>query len=661
MKLFTEGRIGNLTIDNRIVMPAMGMNMSDKGAVNKAVINHYTERAKGGVGLIIVEVTCVDAPLGLNTPDMLRIDEDKLIDGHKKLTESVHKYGTKIFLQLSHTGRGAKPDIIGGQPVGPSAVAMPYSFMMGLSGVTPRELTAQEIKKIEDKYAEAALRAKKSGYDGVEIHACGYYMGQQFLSSQANVRTDEYGGSREKRVTFLSNIIKKTKALCGEEFPVIVKLSILELGQYKGISLFDGLYYSYKLQEEGADAIEVLAGAWNEKAGKRDRPETGQKKGLALPLCSLLKMARVTKSGRVNLFFGKKAIKIPLIGGGRSFDPEIAEKALEKQCEFVFMGRGVLADPNLPNLMKEGKFSLARPCIGCNQCVNEQLQFRHKASCAGCAVIGQGDNDYTIEKTEKKKKILVIGGGPAGMEAARIAAMRGHDVTLMEKNAKPGGQINLAIVPPFKENIKPVLDYYENQLKHYGVKVLLNTEATEEKITEEKPDAVIFATGTKAVKVRIPGADKALIMNFRDILSGKDTGKRVTIIGGGTIGCELAEVLAKRGKKVSIIEMTETLAAKMSKTAQTVLIGHLEHLKVKSYMLSTVTEIKDDGVEVKKDNEKFFIPSDTVVICVGDKPDTDLYSKCKDKYGEVYNIGDSAALGDIKAAVKQGYDVGKEI
>ncbi|NLX93966.1 MAG: NADH:flavin oxidoreductase, partial [Clostridiales bacterium] len=336
--LFNKGFIGKLAIKNRAVMPAMGTNMSDGGRVNAAIVNHYEQRAKGGAGLIIVEVTCVDTPLGLNTPDMLRMDTDDCIQGHRQVTEAVHTYGTKVMLQLSHTWRGAKPDVIGAQPVGPSAVAMPFSFMMGLSGVTPKALTVDEIEAIEDKYAEAARRAKKVGYDGVEIHACGYYLCQQFLSSQANIRSDEYGGSKEKRIRFVTNIISKTKKLCGADFPVIVKVSVLEIGKDAGIKLGEGLYYSYKMQEAGADAIEVLAGAWNETAGIRDTPETGQKKGIALPLCTLLRMARATKSGKVGFVLGKKAIRVPLIGGGRSFEPAIVEKALAKTCDFVFMG-----------------------------------------------------------------------------------------------------------------------------------------------------------------------------------------------------------------------------------------------------------------------------------------------------------------------------------
>ena len=247
--LLSPAKIGNVEIRNRTIMAAMGMSQSDNGFVNKATINHYAARAKGGVGAIIVEVTCVDTPLGLNTKGMLVIDDDKYIPGMADLAAAIHDGGAKAFLQISHTGRGARRAIIGDQPVGPSAVAMPYSYMMGLGNETPRELTIDEIHAIEEKYAQAALRAKKAGFDGVEIHSVGYYLGQQFLSSTANIRKDEYGGSRANRCRFHLNIIKRIKELCGDDFAIIVKLSVVEQGVDGGISIPDGIYYAKKFQE----------------------------------------------------------------------------------------------------------------------------------------------------------------------------------------------------------------------------------------------------------------------------------------------------------------------------------------------------------------------------------------------------------------------------
>lgn len=660
-KLFEKITLGNVEIKNRSVMPAMGTNMSDGGKVNKAIINHYKERAKGGVGLIIVEVTCVDTPLGLNTPDMLRIDDDNLISGHKRLVDEIHKHGSKTFLQLSHTGRGAKPDVIGAQPVGPSDITMPYSFMMGLGGVKPKKLTIDEIKEIEDKYAEAALRAKKAGYDGVEIHCCGYYLCQQFLSSQANNRNDEYGGNKKNRARFVLNIIEKVKKLCGMDYPIIIKLSMLELGQYGGISIFDGLYYAHVFSKAGISAIEILAGSWNEKAGKRDKPETGQGKGLTIPLAIIMRLARATKGGRVNFLFGKKAVDVALIAGGRTFDPKTIKRAL-KSADMVFIGRGVLADPNLINLIKDNKFHLARPCIGCNHCVNEQLQFRHHISCAGSAAMGYDDNDYSIVPATKSKSVVVVGAGPAGSEAARIAAMRGHKVTIYDKETTIGGQINLAIIPPYKQNIDPLINYYKNQLQEHRVDLKLGVEVTPELLKEINPDTIVFATGTKPSNIKIKGYDKPIVKCFKDILKNSIKASKIVIIGGGTIGCELAEVLAKDKKKVTIVEMMDTLASKMAKTAQTVLMGHLEHLGVDTMINSKVKEIKDQSVIVidEKGEEKE-ISAEAVIMCIGDRPNDDLYIKTKDQFSEVYNIGDSEKVGDIKSAVRSGYVVGNSI
>ena len=235
--IFAPGKIGSVEVRNRTVMSAMGTNMSDHGFVNDAIINHYVERAKGGVGLIIIEVTCVDTPLGLNTVNMLVADDDKYIPGLAKLAAAIHAQGAKCFLQISHTGRGARRKNIGAQPVGPSAVAMPFSYMMGFGNEEPRALTIEEIRTIEDKYAAAAVRAQKAGFDGVELHACGYYMGQQFLSSTANIRTDEYGGNPENRSRFYTNIIGKIREACGTDFGLVVKQAVMEAGEQGGICL----------------------------------------------------------------------------------------------------------------------------------------------------------------------------------------------------------------------------------------------------------------------------------------------------------------------------------------------------------------------------------------------------------------------------------------
>ena len=651
--LLSPGKIGKVELRNRTVMAAMGMSQSDNGFVNKAVLNHYAARANGGVGAIVVEVTCVDTPLGLNTNGMLVIDDDKYIPGMTELADVIHKGGAKAFLQISHTGRGARRKIIGAQPVGPSAVAMPYSFMMGLANETPRELTVDEIHAIEEKYAQAALRAKKAGFDGVEIHSVGYYLGQQFLSSTANIRTDEYGGSRKNRIRFHLNIVRRIRELCGEDFAIIVKLSVVEQGPDGGISIPDGIYYSKELQKAGVDAIEVLAGKWSGEPGKHEKPESAYPDCMAVPLCQVVKAGILLTTGK------KKTI--PLIGGGRAQDPEKAEQAIAKgKCEFIFIGHGLLVQPDLVKLIEEGREDEIRPCIGCGHCINQQLQHGGKAICSGNAVLARGDNDYTIIPAESKKRVAVIGAGVAGVEAARIAAIRGHEVDLYDSSDVAGGQINLADKPPFKDHFRLLRPYLERQLELTGVKVHYGKTMTKEDVIALNADAVVCATGSKPVSLKIDGAERAVFA--KDVLAGAQTGKDVVVIGGGSTGCETAEYLGMRGKTVTIVEVTDTLAGNTGKTAQTILLGHLKGYKVRTLTGCRAKSITADSVICTDEfGKEITLKADTVVMAIGERPDASLYEELKDILPEVYNIGDSNGGGILPAAVYEGYTIGNKI
>lgn len=648
--LLSPGKIGSLEIRNKTVMCAMGMSQSDHGHVSPAVINHYAERAKGGIGLIMVEVTCVDTPLGLNTSRMLVIDDDKYIPGMTKLAEAIHKNGAKCLLQISHTGRGARRAITGSQPVGPSAVAMPYSFMMGLSNEEPRALTIDEIHTIEEKYAQAALRAKKSGFDGVEIHSVGYYLGEQFLSSTANVRTDEYGGNPENRVRFHLNIIRRIRELCGDDFTIAVKLSAVEQGEDAGITMQDGMYYAKRFQDEGVDALEVLAGTWKKEASMEDMPDTASPKGQAVGLCMALKMGIQQMTG--------SPATIKMIGGGRAQDPKVAEAALTSgQCDFIFIGKGVLVQPDLVNLIDQGREDEIRPCLGCGVCIDSQLQDGECARCSGNAVLGHDDNDYTIPMAETPKNVVVAGGGVAGVEAARIAAKRGHHVSLYERGDRIGGQMFYAVAPPHKENMIPLIPYLERQLELNHVDVHLGSTLTAQDILRMKPDAVVCATGVKPPVLPIPGFDRTV--SAKEILTGRESGDRIVIIGGGVVGCETAEYLAEKGKKVTVIEMLDTMAGKMVNVARTILMGHLKGLNVELYTSCRCQEITDTSVTyLDADGQAHTIPADTVIAAVGDRADASLYEELKGKIDEVYNVGDSVQPDSIAAAVSQGYYCG---
>ena len=648
--LFSPVKIGKVTLRNRVVMAAMGMSQSENGFVNRAVLNHYAARAEGGVGAVVVEVTCVDAPQGLNTKGMLAIDDDRYIPGMTRLAETIHAGGAKAFLQISHTGRGARRSITGLQPVGPSAVAMPYSFMMGLGNETPRALTAEEIRGIEEKYAQAALRAKKAGFDGVELHSVGYYLGQQFLSSAANRRTDEYGGSRENRMRFHLNVIRRIRALCGGDFAIIVKLSVVELGKDGGISLSDGVYFCKRFQQEGVDALEILAGKWSGEAGGREKPESAYPDCMAVALCGLMKAGVFLTTGRKTT--------VPMIGGGRAQNPAAAEKALKKgKCEMIFIGHALLVQPDLVNLIEQHREDEIRPCIGCGHCIDSQLQHGGRAICSGNAVLARGDNDYTLPPAPIKKRVAVVGGGPAGVEAARIAAKRGHTVDLFEKENEIGGQMNLACVPPYKQHLGLLKPYLERQLALTGVRVHLGREVTRADLLSLRPDAVVCAAGVRPVLPPIPGAERAI--HVKQVLRGEKTGRRVVVVGGGSVGCETAELLAARGKKVTVAEMGDEPAANTGKTAQTILLGHLKSRGVRLLTGCRVERIDENGVLCRSRNgDALRLPADTVVLAVGDAPETDLYESLKHDGFELYNVGDANGGGILPNAVYEGYTVG---
>ena len=647
--IFTPGRIGHVTVRNRTVMPSMGTNMSDHGFVNDAIVNHYVERAKGGVGLIMVEVTCVDTPLGLNTLNMLVADDDKYIPGLTRLASAIHEHGAKCFLQLSHTGRGARRKNIHAQPVGPSAVPMPFSFMMGFGNEEPKALTTSEIQEIEDRYAAAAIRAKKAGFDGVELHACGYYMGQQFLSSTANIRTDEYGGSLENRSRFYSNIIGKIRRGCGREFGLVVKQAVMEAGEQGGITMEEGMYYANRFLTAGADGIEVMGGSWKPQPDLDDIPSTADKPGRMLGLCSIVKKTVLSMPG-------EKGQPV-FIGGGRTYLPELAEQALaDGQCDFIFMGHGLLAEPHLVNYLEHDCYDQARPCIGCNLCADDQLSHGRHIRCSCNAVLGNGDNDYSIRPAVVKKNVLVVGGGIAGMEAARVSAMRGHQVTLVEMNDHLGGQLDYAVAPPYKDNLKQLYPYYEKQLKLNGVQVLLNTRADVSWILSRKPDAVIWACGVRPAVLPIPGFEKPNVSTAKEVLLGKETGSHVVIIGGGVVGCETAELLLLMGKKVTVVEMLDTLAGKMAATTRSILMGHLKGHGLTAYMECTCREITDTGVIIEdKEGKKTEIVCDDVLISIGDKPNNELCDQLASMVPEFYNIGDSQMPDSFAASSSAGY------
>ena len=643
-KLFEPTHIGKMELKNRIDMPPMGTNMgTPDGHVTEEVVCYYRERARGGVGLIILETTCVDAPVGKTTAFQLAIDNDRFISGLSRLAETIHQHGSRTVLQLQHGGRGTKSAITGIQPVAPSPIPMPYGTQVGYEGEMPRELALAEIKDLVRKFAAAAQRARQAGYDGVEIHSTGYYLVAQFLSSTANTRQDEYGGSLSNRARFLTEIVQAVRAGVGPDYPVLCKISAMELGPGAGITVEEAQQIARIAEEAGADALEIAAMLWG--IIPRLPPSTAEAPGGLLPFMDGL----------------KNAVRIPLIAAGR-ITPELGEKALqERQADLIAMGKALIADPDLPIKAEAGRVDEIRPCIGCLRCIDNQTVKGKGIMCSVNAAVGR-EMELGVKPPSRSKKVFVIGGGPAGMEAARVTALRGHRATLYEKQDKLGGQLQEAIVPPHKDNMKPFVEYLAGQMTKRCVDVRLGVKATDRLISEAKPDVVVLAAGVVTSVPWIKGIDAVGVLTAKEVLNGAKVGDTVVVIGGGLVGCEAAEYLAKQRKKVTVVEMLDEVAGVMPLALRRMLLARLDYMKVTVLTSVKCQEfMKGSLLITNKEGQEETIAFDAVVIAAGGSPNQTLMEGLKGTVPEVYCAGDCVEPRGIAEAMADGLRIGLEI
>jgi 2,4-dienoyl-CoA reductase-like NADH-dependent reductase (Old Yellow Enzyme family)/thioredoxin reductase len=644
MKLFEPTHIGKMEIKNRIVMPPMGTNMgTPDGHVTEDIVCYYRERAKGGVGLIIVETTCVDAPVGKTTAYQLAIDNDTFIPGLSRLAETIHQHGARAVLQLQHGGRGTKSSITGIQPVAPSPIPMPYGTQVGYEGEVPRELAMAEIKELVRKFARAALRAKKAGFDGVEIHSTGYYLPAQFLSSTANARQDEYGGTLTNRARFLTEIIRAVREAVGQDCPLLCKISAMELGPGAGLTLDEAHEVARMAEEAGVDALEIAAMLWG--VIPRLPPPTAEAPGGLLPFMDGL----------------KKAVRIPLIAAAR-ITPELGEKALQQgQADLIAMGKALIADPELPLKALSDRVDEIRPCIGCLRCIDNQTVKGKGIMCSVNAAVGR-ERESELKPALKIKRVFVIGGGPAGMEAARVAALRGHRVTLYERQDRLGGQLLEAVIPPHKDNMKPFLEYLTRQTANGGMNVKLGADADDRVISEARPDAVVLAAGVTTSVPLIKGIGQVGVLTARDVLHGTGVGETVVVIGGGLVGCETAEYLAQQGKKVTIVEMLDEVAGVMPLALRKMLLARLDDMKVTVLTGVKCQEFtKGSLLMTTREGLERATPFDTVVIAVGGRANQSLLEGLRKAVPAVHCAGDCVEPRGIAEAMADGLRIGLEI
>lgn len=636
-KLFEPIKIGTMELKNRIVMPPMGTNFStEDGYATKRLINYHVERAKGGVGLIIVEGAYVE-PRGKGSIRQLAVDHDNKIPGLKELATAIQANGAKAALQLFHGGRQSHSSIIGTQPVSASEV------FCRLTRETPRALTVEEIQDVIEAFAEGTRRTKAAGFDAVEIHGAHGYLINQFLSPLTNKRTDKYGGDVKARTRFLLEILELTRDKVGSDYPILCRINGDDYIE-GGLALEEAKRIAQMLEAAGVDALHISGGIYDSPVPVTTGP-------MALPRGHMVHLA-----ARI-----KKVVNVPVIAVGRINDPELAEKILQEgKADLVSMGRALLADPELAKKAAAGALDDIRRCTACDECI-ARLFFNENIACSVNAALGREDK-YRIRKAEVPKRVFIVGGGPAGMEAARVSALRGHEVVLYEKSDRLGGQLNLAVVPPHKEEMKSVAPYLENQIRKLGVKVVLGEEVTPLLVEKIKPDVVFIATGSIPTIPEILGVKGDHVVIAHDVLTGKASVKeRVVVVGGGMVGAETAEFLAEKGKKMTILEMLRRIGMDMVPMAILMLYKRLKKLGVDMITNAKVEEITEDGVVYEKDGEKQTVEADSVVLAAGSKPNISLMKALEDKVAEIYAIGNAKEPGNVLEAIHESSRLAREI
>ena len=635
--LFEPIKIGNVEVKNRIMMSPMATHYATpEGYVTERMKDYYAARAEGGVGVIVTESSYVH-PDGKGGPNRMSICSDECIPGLKELTSAMHTYGAKVAVQLHHGGRQISPKAIGQYPASASSVLCQG---WGVSTI-PRTLKVSEIDELVEAYGEAARRAKVAGYDIVQIMAAHGYLLWSFLSPFANKRVDEYGGDLNGRMRFLQRIIERIREKIGNT-PIMVRINGDDYLP-EGITIEDSKAIAKCLEDVGVDAINVSAG-------------TRESHEYQVPPRALPEGCNVHLAVEI-----KKVVGIPVSIAGRIRTPELAEKILEeKKVDIVELGRALIADPDFPRKAYEGRSEEIRRCISCIRC-DERLFDNVDVKCTINLFAGD-EGRYQIVPTDHPKKVLVVGGGPAGLEAARIAALRGHRVFLYEKDVALGGQLRVAAVPPYKGIFLEVIDYYRHQLQKLNVTVKLEHEVDLKTAESLKPDVVIVATGSSPTRPDVPGIDSKNVVTAWNVLAGKsNVGRKIVVVGCGNVGAETADLLSESRHDVTIIEMLEDIGLNVANTNGKVLLRRILERGVKIFINTRIMRVTKDGIIVSRAGKEEFIEADTVVLAAGAQSNRKLVDELKGKVPELYAVGDCVEPREAFEAIQEGLEIALKI
>ncbi len=691
-KLMEPGRIGSLRTRNRIIKTASGYGMADRdGTMGEGPRAIYERMAAGGVGLIIFEFTTVEFPRGARRPTGTdsRMHDDRLIPSFSELTKAVHKHGCPIFLQIQHSGPWYAPDEprelvvdrVSSSALTESQLRHRYEVVPE-NPVLPRGLSIAEVEELIDKFGQAAVRAQKAGFDGIEINGSHHHLINTFFSRVWNMRHDEYGcDSLENRSRFMCNIIREVKKRCGQDYPVSSLFNAVELGIENATTLEDGKGFAKLVEKAGADAVHVRMAGYGEfginllHAEKLLQPE--------LPEHLKVKELDWSRKGRgfsLPLAAVKEGVSVPVFLAGR-MDAELGEEVLKQgKLDFIGMTRRLLADPEYPKKIAEGRLDEIAPCSGCLYCWDVRA-FDRPIRCRINPSLGR-ELEFAIKPAQMKKKVLVVGGGPAGMEAARVAALRGHEVLLYDKGHQLGGLMPLAalVKEHESESILDIIAYFKTQLRKLGVSIRMGHEVTGKVVGQIKPDVIVVAPGGAPASLALPGMDNPKVVDGSKMhaklksalrfLGPKSlehltklwmpVGKRVVIMGGAVQGCQLAEFLAKRGKEVTIVDEAEKLGEGLFGEDAGRLFPWLEKKGVAMLAGVKYERVTDEGlVLTTREGQKRTLAADSIMTALPLVPNVALFKAFENMAKEVYQAGDCKQPGFMHDAISDGSYVGR--